>query len=317
MTTSSPSTWVIVGTGALGSILGARLIQQQQKVCFVSRDTDQQKLPSQLLLQTEGHTAFKQIVPCYNRSNLHLLPPQAIWVLPVKAWQLQVALNDYDAGLRTAQHILVSHNGMGAAEESLAAYAPEQIIDWVTTQGGWRKSRYHTVHSGLGESWLGFRTTNSNDASTRMPPAWWPLFTQALPKAAWQEDIALKRWQKLAINCAINPLATLAQANNGRLQQAQYLPEMTAVCHEIALLMRLERPQQQHLLPSADELLQQVLLVIQNTAENINSMLQDVRAQRPTEIDYLNGFVHKKGQYHQVPTPFNTRLWQAVLALSH
>lgn len=41
---------------------------------------------------------------------------------------------------------------------------------------------------------------------------------------------------------------------------------------------------------SAENLLFYVEQVIESTAENISSMLQDVRAQRHTEIDYITGF---------------------------
>ena len=41
------------------------------------------------------------------------------------------------------------------------------------------------------------------------------------------------------------------------------------------------------------------------------SMLQDVEARRPTEIDYLNGGIARFGREHGVPTPLN----EAILAL--
>ena len=41
------------------------------------------------------------------------------------------------------------------------------------------------------------------------------------------------------------------------------------------------------------------------------SMLQDVEARRPTEVDYLNGGIVRFGDEHGVPTPLN----EAVVAL--
>ena len=38
------------------------------------------------------------------------------------------------------------------------------------------------------------------------------------------------------------------------------------------------------------------------------SMLQDVEAHRPTEIDYLNGEIVLLGRLHGVPTPINAGL---------
>jgi 2-dehydropantoate 2-reductase len=45
------------------------------------------------------------------------------------------------------------------------------------------------------------------------------------------------------------------------------------------------------------------------------SMLQDVEAHRPTEIDYLNGGIVRFGEEHGVPTPLNRAVWVLVKGL--
>lgn len=42
------------------------------------------------------------------------------------------------------------------------------------------------------------------------------------------------------------------------------------------------------------------------------SMLQDLEKQRPTEIDYINGFVSKKGREAGLKTPYNDLVVQLV-----
>jgi 2-dehydropantoate 2-reductase len=42
------------------------------------------------------------------------------------------------------------------------------------------------------------------------------------------------------------------------------------------------------------------------------SMLQDVEARRPTEIDYLNGGIARAGREHGVATPLNEAIWALV-----
>lgn len=307
--TELPSAWVIVGTGAIGSILGARLIQQQQKVHFLVRETEPKpplNTPSLLQLTVSGHTLFSDTITTHTVHSLDAIPSHAVWVFAVKAWQLEAALTAYGSALTHAQHIIISHNGLGAAEAQIAALGTNKVIDWVTTHGGWRHSPQHTEHSGQGQSWLGFRSARSTQSHPA--PAWWGIFANALAPAEWQANIALRRWHKLAINCAINPIATLANAANGALLEPQYQQQIQGVCNEVAAVMSAELT-----VPvKAGELCEQVQQVIQGTAQNINSMLQDIRAQRPTEIDYLNGFVHKKGRQHNVPTPVNTMLWQAI-----
>jgi len=51
------------------------------------------------------------------------------------------------------------------------------------------------------------------------------------------------------------------------------------------------------------------------TAGNRSSMLQDVRNGRPTEIDWINGEVVRRGRRHNVPTPVNEALLKLVEVL--
>ncbi|MFH1091342.1 MAG: ketopantoate reductase C-terminal domain-containing protein, partial [Pseudomonadota bacterium] len=52
--------------------------------------------------------------------------------------------------------------------------------------------------------------------------------------------------------------------------------------------------------------------VARATAGNIASMLQDVLAQRPTEIDFINGAVAARGKELGLPTPVNDTLTRLV-----
>ncbi|MFH4134723.1 ketopantoate reductase C-terminal domain-containing protein, partial [Acinetobacter baumannii] len=82
-------------------------------------------------------------------------------------------------------------------------------------------------------------------------------------------------WRKLAVNCVINPLPALKGCKNGDLRH--YPQEGAAICQEVAAVMEREG-----IHTSAENLLFYVEQVIESTAENISSMLQDIRAQRHT-----------------------------------
>jgi len=85
-------------------------------------------------------------------------------------------------------------------------------------------------------------------------------------------------------------------------------PELTeAICNEVAAVMEREGHH-----TSADDLLYYVNQVIDNTAENISSMLQDVRAQRRTEADYITGYLLRRARAHGIAVPENTRLYEQI-----
>ncbi|MCG6877995.1 MAG: 2-dehydropantoate 2-reductase, partial [Deltaproteobacteria bacterium] len=67
-------------------------------------------------------------------------------------------------------------------------------------------------------------------------------------------------------------------------------------------------------LPFSDPM-ERVLEVCRGTADNIASMLQDVMAERATEIQFINGAIVAEGQRLGVPTPVNFTLSCLVAAL--
>jgi len=67
-------------------------------------------------------------------------------------------------------------------------------------------------------------------------------------------------------------------------------------------------------IPCAD-VMEKVRQVCVATGENISSMLQDIRAGKRTEIDYINGAVARLGKETGVPTPINSALTVQVKAI--
>jgi hypothetical protein len=47
------------------------------------------------------------------------------------------------------------------------------------------------------------------------------------------------------------------------------------------------------------------------------SMLQDVLAQRPTEVDFVNGAIAARGDRLGVPVPLNRALWQLIKRIGY
>lgn len=82
----------------------------------------------------------------------------------------------------------------------------------------------------------------------------------------------------------INPLTAIWNCPNGELRH--HPQEIMQICEEVAAVIEREGHH-----TSAEDLRDYVMQVIDATAENISSMLQDIRALRHTEIDYINGFL--------------------------
>ena len=114
-------------------------------------------------------------------------------------------------------------------------------------------------------------------------------------------DLLQLQLEKLAVNCVINPLTVLLDGRNGSILYNYSLTRvMRLILAEISLVIR-SLPElqyipnvQQRFDPGRLETL--VVGVANRTRDNISSMLADVRRGEHTEIDYINGWVVKKGE---------------------
>ena len=68
-------------------------------------------------------------------------------------------------------------------------------------------------------------------------------------------------------------------------------------------------------LPTMDELVTTLVDVLDATAENRCSMLEDVRAGRPTEIDALNGFIVNLAEQQGLMATQNAQVTALIHAL--
>lgn len=136
------------------------------------------------------------------------------------------------------------------------------------------------------------------------------LFTKAgIPtKATRNLDAVL--WTKAVVNGAVNPVTAVLGCPNGEILKR---PEARLIAHlaakeatDVALANGVRIP---------NDPWPAVARVLKDTASNRSSMLQDVEAGRPTEIDAITGEIVRVGARHRVPTPVNRGLLNLVESL--
>ena len=116
-------------------------------------------------------------------------------------------------------------------------------------------------------------------------------------KLAWHTDIRVPLWHKLAINSVINALTAIYQCSNGALiDHPLAWPRLQQLCAETQDVMAREG-----VMPMGQGLLKSSRRVLQQTANNKSSMLQDYQAGRTTEIDAINGYIIQQGALYRLP----------------
>ncbi|PCI46207.1 MAG: hypothetical protein COB51_07570, partial [Moraxellaceae bacterium] len=195
----------------------------------------------------------------------------------------------------------------------------------ITNEAAYRKACNHVYHAATGETWFGSYDSFQNDSSfndslpadtpTGRPPnaQLGDLYSllQLAPKGIWDERISQRVWQKFAINCAINGLTVVYQCKNGELlDQQEKQHHLQKICHEIdQILIAAAHPPETPLYDKA-------VLIARQTAQNYSSMLQDFKNQKSLEIDYLNGYLCKLADQHNVHCEENRTLTQRLKNLT-
>jgi 2-dehydropantoate 2-reductase len=227
-------------------------------------------------------------------------------LLCVKSFQIGSVLKRIAPYLKLNTSIILAHNGMGTLAELPKELANQhRIYTLLTTHGCLRTSALNITHTGIGVTDIGLV---SGQAEITEQQTLTSLLNDALPSVTLHNRIAEKQWLKLAVNCAINPITALHNIDNGQVNDPVFTEKITNVLTELTLIAKKE-----DILLDVDFLIQTVQQVATATAKNCSSMRCDVLAHKQTEIDYINGYVHKQGVKHNIATPENTQLWQAVL----
>lgn len=310
----------ILGAGAIGCLWACRLAKQGHNIHFWTR-TDQASFPIVLnacveekeSIKAEGGTDVKDRVQTplaqesfdFTSNNGQSIANSDLIIVTVKAFQVEQALHDIHTHIEPKTPIIIMHNGMGTQQQVNTLLIDHPILYATTSQAAFKPDKGHINHTGLGPTWLGAFNQSAQDFSSLAE-----LFHQALAPCCWHHDINEPLWQKLAINCAINPLSAIHQCQNGELAKPEFQTALTQIYHEVAAVIQAEGYD-----ITAENLKQTVDTVITATAANYSSMYQDISQQRKTEIDYITGYLIARAKVHSIAVPMNTQLWQNVKQL--
>ncbi len=120
------------------------------------------------------------------------------------------------------------------------------------------------------------------------------------------------QWQKVIFNASTNPLGALTRLTHGRVCER---PDLRALVTGLVDEGKAVAAAQDIELPEDPERLIDHAARKDVAYDHKASMLQDVEARRPTEVDYLNGGIARFGRDLDVPTPLNEAIWALMRGL--
>lgn len=292
----------IIGCGAIGSLFGAHLAKLDDvEVWAYDPNAEHVDAINKNGLRLTGLADF--VAPVKARTNAAEIPECDFGIIAAKTLHTRPAI-EATAGIFRNGAVCSVQNGVGA-EEILAEYVPRVIMGTTFPAGHITAPGVVNQDTG-GKTWIGpFAPKPASMAEVnRLADAINRGGMICLP----MEDARGALWTKLIFNSASNAMGALTRLPHG-IACEQVWPVMLALAEEgmavaKALGVTLDGD------PVA--LLEYGKKV---AYKHKPSMLQDVLAQRATEIDALNGGIARIGKQIGVPTPLNDAMTTIIKGL--
>ena len=305
---------VVVGPGALGSLFAATLVMHSQdaeegdgrhEVWLLDHNSSRarQFAAEGLLLERGGE---KYVCPVRATTEPGDIGSTDLVLLCVKSYDVASGLDRAAALLGPDTLLLGLQNGI-VHLPLLEALADDHLVAiGVTAQGAALLAPGHVRHGGRGLTRVGFLRPSTADGAARLRDVAATLAAGGL-ETEIVDNMQVHVWAKLFVNAGINALTAIHGCRNGDLlDMPEVRAQLVKVVREAAAVAGAL------VIPIVADPVAATLEVCRATAENISSMLQDVRHQRPTEIDAINGAIVEHGHRLQVPVPANELLVRKV-----
>jgi 2-dehydropantoate 2-reductase len=296
----------VVGPGAMGSLFGGMLSRGGHEVWMIDRQADRARTLSKRGIWVSGVSGE------FNAAVRATTEPADVGgaglvLIAVKAYDTDSAAQTAGPLVAEGTTVLTLQNGLGNVAALARRLGSDFVVGGVTSQGATLIAPGQVRHAGYGNTVIGEQNGELTERLRELAAE----FAGSGIHCELTDDLESVVWGKLAVNVGVNAVATLAQVRNGGiLESASLRGLMRAAVQEavtVAEAKGIRLPEED--MPSYAE------GICQRTADNVNSMLQDIHRRRRTEVDALNGAVVREGQAVKVPTPANTVLAELIRGL--
>jgi 2-dehydropantoate 2-reductase len=214
--------------------------------------------------------------------------------------------------------VVLLQNGIGN-EDVVSKYVSKfKIIRAVTTNGALLKDPGRVIHTGEGVTKIGLafpEIVNLKEEDKEMGETNLTLLSDLLKLAGFEtviaENIIKESWEKVFVNVGINAFGALTRLRNGELLKSEGLKSLMGEAIEEALQVA----KLKNIKLIEKDFVALTYEVARKTAENKNSMLQDVINGFPTEIDFINGRILTYANELGIKVPINELITYLIKGL--
>jgi 2-dehydropantoate 2-reductase len=295
-------TIAVLGAGALGSYVGGRLAEAGHDVVLIARDAARLAQIARDGLRLEDDRGMR-VVRVRAAPASELEAPVDVFIVLTKAMHTAAAIASVKHLIGPETWAVSLQNGIGNGEALATALPPARVGIGTTNLPAGLVGPAHVRSAGHGT--IRFWSMDGADAA--------PLrrLERALAGAGFDcvatPDIAVAIWEKVAFNGALNALGAIARRANGGLDNPPGRAIADAAAAEaVAAATALGVP------VDAARIATRIDGALTQHRAHQGSMLQDVLAGRPTEIDFINGAIVRAAEGAGLAAPVNRTLLQLM-----
>jgi 2-dehydropantoate 2-reductase len=297
----------IVGCGAVGSLFAAHLAKAgEAEIWAYDVWKDHTDAIRRNGLKLSGAAEFTAKVNA--TSDPRELPRCDYGIVATKAIHTRHAIEQTAHAFGDTSAVCSVQNGVGN-EEILAEHV-KYVIRGTTFPAGHPIAPGHIGYDIKGDTWIGpFEPSRTPMDKVEELAG---LMSRAGMNTIALADARGAQWTKLIFNASTNPVGALTQLHHGAATRfpatGKLFKDLIAEGEAVAKAMSIElHGDPRHMVQKGANA----------PGKHRASMLQDVLAKRPTEVDFMNGAIVRWGDQLGVPTPLNRVMWELVKGLEH
>ncbi len=291
--------FAVMGAGAVGCYYGGMLARAGHDVTLIARPQHVDAIVRNgLRLQTQS---FDESVRLKASTNASTVEGAEVVLFCVKSSDTEASGRLMQPYLKASTQVLCLQNGVDNADrlrEVLPGHSVSAAVVYVASE---MAGAGHVRHHGRGDLVI-------------EPSASSAFLADALVAAGVatvvSNNVRGELWSKLILNCAYNAVSAITQLPYGKTVAGAgvqaVMRDVVAECLAVAQADRVE---------VAGDVLRAVANLAGSMPHQSSSTAQDLARGKLTEIDYLNGFIVKRGELLGLATPANRVLWALVKLL--
>lgn len=295
----SPLTVAVMGAGAVGCYFGGMLARAGHRVTLIARPTHVEAIARDgLRLEVKAFDAHVRLAASTDASAVQ---GADLVLFCVKSTDTESAGAQMLPHLAPHALVLTLQNGVDNAERLrtvLPAHTVAAAVVYVATE---MAGPGHVKHHGRGDLVI-----EPSAASAGVAQA---LIAAGVPTEI-SDNVRGALWLKLILNCAYNAVSAITQLPYGKTAVGEgvqdvmrdVVAECLAVAHADGVRV-------------AGDVDAAVRMIFDTMPGQFSSTAQDLARGKTSEIDYLNGFVARRGVALGLATPANRVLWALVKLL--